>query len=150
MQPASETASSPTPSTSKSCAFAAPPSRRLLRDFFPPATGKWLPTAVTEWLQSDGADPLVRRRGTRQLTVRRADGALLLEEKSEEVQLTRREREVLAWVARGMTNSEIAQHLWLAPSTVRKHLENVYAKLGVNTRTAAVARFLGLIDAEAS
>ena len=34
---------------------------------------------------------------------------------------------------------EIAQILWVAPSTVRKHLENVYAKLGVHTRTAAAA-----------
>ena len=50
---------------------------------------------------------------------------------------------MLTWVARGKTNTEIAQLLWLAPSTVSKHLENVYAKLGVNTRTAAVARFLG-------
>jgi DNA-binding CsgD family transcriptional regulator len=65
-------------------------------------------------------------------------------------ELTPREREVLACVARGRTNAQVAQELWLAPSTVRKHLENVYAKLGVNTRTAAVARFLGLIDAEAS
>jgi DNA-binding CsgD family transcriptional regulator len=65
-------------------------------------------------------------------------------------ELTHREREVLACVARGLTNAQVAQELWLAPSTVRKHLENVYAKLGVNTRTAAVARFLGLIDAEAS
>jgi DNA-binding CsgD family transcriptional regulator len=51
---------------------------------------------------------------------------------------------------RGKTNADIAGLLWLAPSTVRKHLENVYAKLGVSTRTAAVARFLGLIDSEAS
>jgi len=53
-----------------------------------------------------------------------------------------------AWVARGKTNPEIARLLWLAPSTVGKHLENVYAKLGVKTRTAAVARFLGPIDVE--
>ncbi len=79
-----------------------------------------------------------------------ADGALLLEERHERIELTAREREVLAWVARGKTNAEIARLLWLAPSTVGKHLENVYAKLGVRTRTAAVARFLGLIDAEAS
>jgi DNA-binding CsgD family transcriptional regulator len=65
-------------------------------------------------------------------------------------ELTPREREVLASVARGLTNAQVAQELWLAPSTVRKHLENVYAKLGVNTRTAAVARFLGRTDAEAS
>ncbi len=79
----------------------------------------------------------------------RGEGALLLEEKQDGIRLTAREREVISWVARGKTNAEIAELLWLAPSTVRKHLENVYAKLGVNTRTAAVARFFGLIDAEA-
>jgi DNA-binding CsgD family transcriptional regulator len=36
-----------------------------------------------------------------------------------------------------MTNSQIAAELWVAPSTVKKHLENVYDKLGVNRRTAA-------------
>lgn len=84
------------------------------------------------------------------LTGTRSLDSLLLEERQTEVRLTAREREVLAWVARGKTNAEIARLLWLAPGTVRKHLENVYAKLGVSTRTAAVARFLGLIDAEAS
>ena len=54
--------------------------------------------------------------------------------------LTRREREILAWVEAGKTNAEIAQTLWISPLTVRKHLENVYEKLGVRTRTAAVAR----------
>jgi DNA-binding CsgD family transcriptional regulator len=53
-----------------------------------------------------------------------------LKERQTAVQLTAREREVLAWVARGKTNAEVARQLWLAPSTVRKHLENVYAKLG--------------------
>lgn len=57
--------------------------------------------------------------------------------------LTRREREILEWVERGKTNAEIAEILWLSPSTVRKHLENVYGKLGVRTRTAAVARLRG-------
>ena len=57
-----------------------------------------------------------------------------------DVPLTRREREVLAWVERGKTNAEIAQILWISPGTVRKHLENAYEKLGVRTRTAAVAR----------
>jgi DNA-binding CsgD family transcriptional regulator len=56
---------------------------------------------------------------------------------------------VLAWVARGKRNAEVAELLCLSPGTVRKHLENVYAKLGVNTRTAAVVRFLGLGDADA-
>ena len=130
--------------------YASPPAQRLLGAFFPTTHGARLPVALVEWLDSASADPLVRQRGTRRLTVQRADGALVLEETHEQVRLTRREHEVLTFVARGKTNAEIAQLLWLAPSTVRKHLENVYAKLGVNTRTAAVARFLGLIDAAAS
>jgi DNA-binding CsgD family transcriptional regulator len=54
--------------------------------------------------------------------------------------LTEREAEVLHWVARGKTNGEIAALLMISAHTVRKHLENAYAKLGVHTRTAAVAR----------
>lgn len=51
--------------------------------------------------------------------------------------LTAREREIVELVAEGRTNAEIAAHLWVAPSTVKKHLENVYEKLGVGRRTAA-------------
>ena len=52
--------------------------------------------------------------------------------------LTERETDVLARVAEGMRNREIAEALWIAPGTVRKHLDNIYAKLGARTRTAAV------------
>jgi DNA-binding CsgD family transcriptional regulator len=54
------------------------------------------------------------------------------------VGLTAREREIVVLVARGKTNAEIAAELWIAPSTVKKHLENVYVKLGVGRRAAAV------------
>jgi DNA-binding CsgD family transcriptional regulator len=54
-------------------------------------------------------------------------------------QLTGREREVLEHVAEGKTNAEVARLLWISPGTVRKHLENAYEKLGVHTRTGAVA-----------
>ena len=54
--------------------------------------------------------------------------------------LTRREQQVVLLVAEGLTNAEIAQQLWISPGTVRRHLENVFAKLGVHTRTATVAR----------
>jgi len=54
--------------------------------------------------------------------------------------LTDREAEILAWVARGKTNQEIAVLLVVSPHTVRKHLEHAYQKLRVHTRTAAVAR----------
>ena len=126
--------------------FASPPARRLLRDFFPPAVAG-MPSALAAWLESGSSQPLRCRREDRRLVVERTADALILEERVEEVSLTAREREVLAWVARGKTNAQIAELLWLAPSTVRKHLENVYAKLGVNTRTAAVARFFGLGEA---
>jgi DNA-binding CsgD family transcriptional regulator len=53
--------------------------------------------------------------------------------------LGRREREILRLVASGMTNREIAAVLFIAPGTVRKHLDNVYAKLGVRSRAQAVA-----------
>ena len=54
--------------------------------------------------------------------------------------LTPRETEVLHWVSIGKTNAEIAETLYVSRGTVRTHLENVYEKLGVHTRTAAVAR----------
>ena len=54
--------------------------------------------------------------------------------------LTPREREVLDLVAEGLTNAQVAMVLWISPGTVRRHLENVFAKLGVHTRTAAAAR----------
>ena len=53
--------------------------------------------------------------------------------------LSPREREILGLVASGMTNREIAAVLFIAPGTVRKHLDNVYAKLGVRSRAQAVA-----------
>ena len=52
--------------------------------------------------------------------------------------LTPREREILLWVARGKSNREIAAVLYLAPGTIRKHLDNVYDKLGVSNRAGAV------------
>jgi DNA-binding CsgD family transcriptional regulator len=60
--------------------------------------------------------------------------------------LTPRESEILDLVAEGKTNPEIAEVLGIAPTTVRRHLENVYAKLGVHTRTAAVTRCLGFLE----
>jgi DNA-binding CsgD family transcriptional regulator len=62
---------------------------------------------------------------------------LLLEERRP-LGLTPREREILALVAQGHTNAQVAAALWISPSTVGKHLENAYSKLGVATRTAAV------------
>ena len=56
-----------------------------------------------------------------------------------EAELTRREIEVLSWLAKGKTNRDIGDILGLSPRTVNKHLEHVYAKLGVETRASAAA-----------
>lgn len=56
-----------------------------------------------------------------------------------ELGLTGREAEVLSWLSRGKTNRDIAQILGLSPRTIDKHLEQIYAKLGVENRTSAAA-----------
>jgi DNA-binding response OmpR family regulator/DNA-binding CsgD family transcriptional regulator len=53
--------------------------------------------------------------------------------------LTTREAEVLYWLAKGKTNRDIGDILGSSPATVKKHLERVYVKLGVETRTAAAS-----------
>jgi len=57
----------------------------------------------------------------------------------ERLKLTNREAEILMWIARGKTNKEIGLILNMSPRTVNKHLEHVFEKLGVSTRSAAVA-----------
>ena len=52
--------------------------------------------------------------------------------------LTKREAEVLFWVAQDKSNAAIAKILGCCKGTVRKHLEHIHRKLGVQTRTAAV------------
>ena len=54
--------------------------------------------------------------------------------------LTHREREVLDLVVTGATNAAVAEALVVSPATVKKHLDKIYAKLDVSSRTAAVAR----------
>lgn len=54
--------------------------------------------------------------------------------------LTPREQEVLSLIAAGLTNDDIAAELTLAKGTVKKHLDNIYRKLEVNSRTQALAR----------
>ena len=57
--------------------------------------------------------------------------------------LTQRQIEVLAWVARGKTNAEIAKILSLKTGTIGKYLERIFPKLGVENRTAAASFVLG-------
>ncbi len=55
---------------------------------------------------------------------------------------TPRETDILNWLSQGKTNKEIATLLALSPNSIRSRLEEIYKKLGVSTRTAAVRRFL--------
>ncbi len=57
--------------------------------------------------------------------------------------LTPREEQVLAQVARGRTDREIATRLGIAEPTVGKHLQHVFAKLGVDNRVSATVWWLG-------
>jgi CheY-like chemotaxis protein/DNA-binding CsgD family transcriptional regulator len=59
--------------------------------------------------------------------------------------LTAREAEVLYWVVKGKINRDIGDILGASPATVKKHLERVYAKLGVETRTAAAGMAMNRI-----
>ena len=58
--------------------------------------------------------------------------------------LTRRQREIMDWIAEGKTSAEAAIILGISPRTVEKHLEAVFQRLGVENRIAAMRRYLDL------
>jgi DNA-binding CsgD family transcriptional regulator len=125
-------------------AFASTAACQLLARYFG-ETGTRLPDSLASWLRARRrtatGEPLRIDSDDRSLVVELVDGALLLEEERRLPRLTAREREILDLVAEGTTNAEIAERLWISPGTVRRHLENIYAKLGVHTRTAAATLF---------
>ena len=59
--------------------------------------------------------------------------------------LTAREAEVLYWVIKGKTNKDIGDILGSSPATAKKHLEHIYVKMGVETRTAAAGMAMGRV-----
>ena len=54
--------------------------------------------------------------------------------------MSKREQEVLRYVAAGCSNREIATQLVIERATVKKHLEHIFLKLDVHNRTSAIAR----------
>ena len=99
-----------------------------------------------------GRSPLVLERDGKRLVIRLVSdfdqNILMLEERPTIMQLqslvlfglSPREVQVLDWVARGKTNKEIGVILELSPRTVQKHLEHIYRKIHVESRTAAAAK----------
>jgi DNA-binding CsgD family transcriptional regulator len=138
--------------------FASVSARRLLRDYCDDADRTRLPQAVEDWflhdrrrLNSDSlpsrGKPLTIDCEHGRLVVTRMNGdnrvLFLVEESvptSDSKLLSWREWQVLALVEQGKSNAEIAASLWIAPGTARTHLKNIYSKLGVHSRTAALAR----------
>lgn len=140
-----------------------------LSEYFEPSVGPdHLPESLERWVEhqrsllSDNGDapqprkPLVRERAGKRLAVRLMEDGLedrhllVLEEeipplsaaRLEHLGLTRREAEILVFISRGMSDREIATTLRVSPRTVNKHLEHIYRKLEVGSRTKAVARAL--------
>jgi DNA-binding CsgD family transcriptional regulator len=129
--------------------FATARARALLVDYFDDVRGARLPAPIREWLRDDCCrrGSLAVEHGQKRLVVAHVRGVaptLLLTEEAVaptgSKPLSRREWEILGLLEDGLSNAGIASALWISPATVRTHLENVYAKLGVRSRTAAVAR----------
>ena len=79
------------------------------------------------------------------VVMRETDDARVVEAMTLALELTAREAEVLYWVVKGKTNRDIGDILGTSPRTVTKHLEHVFGKLGVETRTAAAAVAMGRV-----
>ena len=79
------------------------------------------------------------------IIMREVSDESVVEAMSLSFKLTAREAEVLYWVVKGKTNRDIGDILGSSPMTVKKHLERVYSKLGVETRTAAAGMAMGRI-----
>jgi CheY-like chemotaxis protein/DNA-binding CsgD family transcriptional regulator len=85
------------------------------------------------------------RGGDWLIVMREISDDAVVEAMSLSFKLTAREAEVLYWVVKGKTNRDIGDILGSSPATVKKHLERVYAKLGVETRTAAAGMAMNRI-----
>lgn len=127
-------------------AFAPPPLRDWLRQHLPPrldAQGR--PVEPPRLSVAQGARRLsLRLHGQTGdgeddwlVVMREESDIAVIEALGQACRLTAREAEVLYWLTQGKTNRDIGDILGASPATVKKHLERIYVKLGVETRTAA-------------
>ena len=142
--------------------WATPQAARLIAEVLS-GTGTELPETARKAV-ADGqssANIVLGQVGTRRIALsmigRTGDDELLFRLMSDDVggeeaalkrrfQVTSREAEVLVWIARGKSNRDIGDILGLSPRTVNKHLETVYAKLGVENRASAAILALKAIN----
>ena len=144
--------------------WQTPLARKLLQAYFGALEGgaasTEVPAQLLAWLHAQTAiaaqglapQPLALVNGARQLVLtlqertndedwlivmREVSDTAVVEAMMQSFRLTLREAEVLYWVVKGKTNRDIGDILGSSPATVKKHLEHVYEKLGVETRTAA-------------
>jgi DNA-binding CsgD family transcriptional regulator len=145
-----------------------------LEAYFPNPNSGAFPDHLWSWVKYQAASimntadstppclPLRIQRDGRQLSIRlilkpgEDRYLLLLEEQATSLLdslgllgLSQRETEVLGWIIQGKENKTIAMELGVSESTVRRHLESIYGKFGVNSRTEAIAyalQNLGILD----
>jgi LuxR family maltose regulon positive regulatory protein len=114
-----------------------------LRLTLPAAERGELHRQAARWFQAHGWGELALRHirqaegaaGAAETAPRRAPGGEVLIEP-----LSEREIEVLRLIAAGRSNAEIGEQLYIAVGTVKRHINNIYGKLGVESRTQAIAR----------
>ena len=151
--------------------WQTPLARELMLRYYG-TTAPQTPAPVLDWLRRHLPDAerqiepprLTVEQGPRRLTLRlhqQTEGSdsgndwlIVMREISDDAvvdaialsfKLTAKEAEVLYWVVKGKVNRDIGDILGSSPATVKKHLERVYAKLGVETRTAAAGRAMNRI-----
>ena len=154
--------------------WQTPLARDLLNEYFAsaePPSPNFAPQPVVDWLNRHLADAerqiepprLSVALGAKRLSfrlhqqtgdgvgtdwliiMREVSDAAAIEAMSLFFKLTAREAEVLYWVVKGKTNRDIGEILGSSPATAKKHLERVYVKLGVETRTAAAGMAMSRI-----
>ncbi|RYF18388.1 MAG: response regulator transcription factor [Comamonadaceae bacterium] len=147
--------------------WQTPLARELLKTYYGTSAPE-TPAAILQWLRRHLNDAerqiepprLSAEIGARRLTIRlhqqtgdddwlivmrEVSDASIIEAMSLAFKLTAREAEVLYWVVKGKINRDIADILGASPATVKKHLERIFAKLGVETRTAAAGMAMNRI-----
>ena len=106
----------------------------LLKTRWPDLTPPALPDELTTWMAAESGVPM--KTGELTLTAKKFDDLTLLQARTRGslALLSAREEEIAEAFASGQSYKQIAEDLFVSPSTVRRHLENIYKKLGVSNK----------------